>query len=265
MNENRQKQLITIIQKYIEAVDAELDSRWENWQIDLSKSEMHEVIGALLARMVTLATELAFAPQIWNEHIAPIILRSMADAYISLAWIFGDPLERSRKYILYGLGQAKLGVEHRKTQLEIDGVNVGDDMIIQATESWINIQRYIFLTEVNLGSWSDLTTRKMVEEAGCIDFYNYVYTPFSAATHNMWHHIGRYNMQLCTNPLHGIHSVPVDLSLESHPHYLQLAAKYVHKAFRLFDEKTGVLIQTPSAYKELLENLLVLKESEGTV
>jgi hypothetical protein len=265
MNENQQKHLITIIQKYIEAINVELDSRWETWQIDLSKAEMHEVIGALLARMVTLATELASAPQIWNEHIAPMILRSMADAYISLAWIFGDPLERARKYVLYGLGQAKLGIEHRKAQLENDGVNVGDDMIIQAAESWINMQRYIFLTEVNLGSWSDLTIRKMAEVADCVDFYNYVYTPFSAATHNMWHHIGRYNMKLCTNPLHGVHFVPIDAALESHPDYLRLAAKYVDKAFRLFDEKTGVVIQTPSAYKELLENLLTFADTEGNI
>jgi hypothetical protein len=260
MNENEQR-IISIIRDYIEAVEAELNSRWENWRVDLSEAEMYEVIGALLARMVTLATEMALAPQIWNEHIAPVILRSMADAYISLAWIFEAPLERSRKYILFGLGQAKLGIEYRKAQLKEDGYLADEDPIINATESWINLQRYIFLTEVKLGSWSDLTTRKMADEAGCIDFYNYVYSPFSAATHNMWHHIGRYNLRLCTNPLHGIHFVPADLSLNNHPDYLRLAAKYVQKAFDLFDKKTGVTIKIPNAFEELSKSLNDLKES----
>ena len=117
----------------------------------LMTSEMNEAIGALLARMVTLATEIATSPQTWNEHIAPVLLRSMVDAYITLAWIFNDPLDRSRKFILYGLGQAKLGMEHRKVQLEADGIDPNNDLIIKATESWINSQRYTFLTEID--SW----------------------------------------------------------------------------------------------------------------
>ena len=101
-------QLLPILQKYVQEVEKELNTRWESWSIDLSQAEKHEVIGALLARIVTLATELAVSTQIWNEHIAPVLLRTMVDAYITLAWIFNDPLERSRKFLSYGLGQAKL-------------------------------------------------------------------------------------------------------------------------------------------------------------
>jgi hypothetical protein len=42
--------------------------------------------------------------------MAPIILRAMVDLYITLSWIFKDPLERSKKYIAYGLGQEKLEI-----------------------------------------------------------------------------------------------------------------------------------------------------------
>jgi hypothetical protein len=48
----------------------------------------------------------------------------------------------------------------------------------------------------------------MAEEAGCIDFYNYVYTPFSACAHSMWHHIARYDLRECGNPLHRHHRRP---------------------------------------------------------
>ena len=255
-------QLLPVLQKYVQEVEKELDTRWESWSIDLSQAEKHEVIGALLARMVTLATELAVSPQIWNEHIAPVLLRTMVDAYITLAWIFNDPLERSRKFLLYGLGQAKLSNEHRKAQLQADGIDPQNDPVVKATEGWINSQRYLFLTEVNLGNWAGIDTRKMAEEAGCIDLYNYVYTPFSAATHNMWHHIGRYNLKGCLNPLHGLHYVPVDYQLPSHTSYLRLAAKYTDKAFRLFNEKTGIKPMSPTSYEILLAELKTIEKPE---
>jgi hypothetical protein len=33
----------------------------------------------------------------------------------------------------------------------------------------------------------------MAEQAGLLDFYNYVYTPFSQCAHSTWYHVGRYN------------------------------------------------------------------------
>ena len=66
-------QLLPVLQIYVQEVEKELDTRWESWSIDLSQAEKHEVIGALLARMVPV-TELAVSPQIWNEHIAPVLL-----------------------------------------------------------------------------------------------------------------------------------------------------------------------------------------------
>ena len=149
------------------------------------------MVGALLARQVTLARQMAVSPQIWNDHIAPIILRAMADVYISLVWILKDPVDRSRKFVLYGLGQAKLELEHHKVQIGDRKLTPEEKMWIEASEAWINSQRFTFLTEVNVGSWSGIPTRQMAEEADCIDFYNYVYNPFSACTNSMWHHVAR--------------------------------------------------------------------------
>src|SRR2546423_11640354 len=94
-----------ILRNYVQMLEVELSERWKGWSLDLSCREMYEVIGALLARQLTLAVEFAMSPSIWNMHIAPLILRSMADNYINLAWIFQEPLDRSRKFIIYGLGQ----------------------------------------------------------------------------------------------------------------------------------------------------------------
>ena len=261
--ESNFKQIEQLIRTFIEQARVELKERWEKWQINLSQSEFHEVVGALLARQVTLARQLAECPLIWNGHIAPIILRAMADVYISLAWVLKDPIERSRKFILYGLGQAKLQIEHRKAQIGDREPKSAEKMMIEASESWINSQRFTFLTEVNIGSWSGISTRKMAEEADCIDFYNYVYNPFSACAHSIWYHIARYNLKQCANPLHQYHQVPDDPELAMDPYNLYLAAKYLQKTFSAFDEKIAIQVDVPSAYEHLCESLDKLSDTEA--
>ncbi len=47
--------VLALSENYVGMVRAELSERWEKWQLDLANREMHEVIGALLARQVTLS------------------------------------------------------------------------------------------------------------------------------------------------------------------------------------------------------------------
>jgi hypothetical protein len=251
-----------LIKSYTKYARLELKERWEKWTIDLSENEIHEVVGALLARQVTLSRQMAENPLIWNGHIAPLILRAMADVYITLAWVLKDPLERSRKFVLYGLGQAKLQLEHRKAQIGDREPTPEERMLIEASEAWINSQRFGFLTEVNVGSWSGIPTRQMAEEADCIDFYNYVYNPFSACTHSMWHHIARYNLTQCANPLHQYHQVPDDPEFPIDPHNFYLSAKYLKKTFSTFDKKFGIRVDVSSAFDHLTEGLDGLSETE---
>jgi hypothetical protein len=217
----------------------ELRVRCEAYTPDFRMPEVFSALTALLARQATLAIEFVSAPQLWNSHSAPLFLRAMADVHITLSWILLDPNTRARQYIDHGLGQAKLELEHRKNRMESAGEdsNEGLKQIIQAGEAWINVQRWHFLVEVNIGAWSGKNTREMAEEAGIIDFYNYVYTPFSQCAHSTWYHVGRYNSGPSDSPLSrqlwqpGIRESPAD------PWNLSLAAKYLDKSFNLFDEK----------------------------
>jgi hypothetical protein len=256
------KQLEELIRSFVKQARLELQDRWEKWALDISENEIHEVIGALLARQVTLAGQIATCPSTWNGHIAPIILRAMADVYISLAWVLKDPLGRSRKFILYGLGQAKLQLEHRKAQIGEREKTPQEKMLIEASEAWINSQRFTFLTEVTIGSWSGIPTRQMADEADCLDFYNYVYTPFSACAHSMWHHVARYNLKQCENPLHQYHHVPDDPEMPIDPYNFYLAAKYLQKTFSAFDKKFSIGVNIPSAYDQLCDGLNKLSDSE---
>src|ERR1700756_1419122 len=106
-----------LIEHFLARAREELDDRLAQWPTDLARQEVHEVVGALLARQVTLASELASSPGIWNDSVAPLVLRAMADLHITVAWIIKDPVDRSRKFIHFGLGQAKLQLEHRKAEM----------------------------------------------------------------------------------------------------------------------------------------------------
>lgn len=259
---DRWSELQDLTERYIDAARAELAARWEHWALDLMRPELHEVVGALLARQVTLATQIARSPGIWNGHIAPVLLRTMTDVHINLAWILKDPGERTRKFVLYGLGQQKLIMEHRRAHLQSLGRNPEDDPDIASHERWLNSQRFSFLTEVNVGNWSGMAVREMAEAADCLDLYHLAYTPLSAATHSAWHHVSRYNLQNCENPLHRFHQVPMDREFHPDCDYLCLAAKYLDKSLTLFDQSFSVTAGVPSAFDSLIHDLENLDSSD---
>ncbi len=103
-----------LISSYTNSAKTELKERLDHWGFNLAKIEMSEVIGALLARQTTIAVEFASAPAIWTPHSAPLMLRTMADVYITLAWILKEPEERAKKFVDDGLGAVKLELAHRK-------------------------------------------------------------------------------------------------------------------------------------------------------
>jgi len=256
------KALETLVTKYMDDVVEELDQRWNGWQLDLSENTVHEVIGALLARQATLAINFALSPGNWTVHLAPLALRAMADVHITLAWILRMPQERTRLFVQHGLGQAKLELEHRRAQLAADGKDPNADELCQLVDSWISAQRYTHLLEVDLGSWSAMPVRKMADQASLIDFYNYVYAPFSACVHSTWQHVGRLNLQPCFSPLHGGHHIPLLPNFDLDRHYLYLAAKYLDKSFVLFDEKVKPQCPKSTAYNELCQALDELISAE---
>lgn len=245
------KEISNMLSKYVETIRNELSQRYKKWALDFSHIEKYEVIGALMARQVSLASNLASTPSIWNAHIAPIILRTMVDTYITLAWIFEDPINRARKFILYGLGREKLMLEHYKTHFKSLGEDVENHPFILGIEGWINSQRFTFLTEVDVGSWSEIDTRRMAEEANCKDIYDFAFTPFSSCTHSMWNHVCKYNLRNWSNPLHRYHGIPIDPALFPDFDYLYRAAKYVEKTFKLFDKQTKVKVKISSAFETL--------------
>lgn len=252
-NQDYSKKITEFMQSYCEIVKKALDERWNKIPLKVYDSEVYEVIGGLLARQATLSIQLAENPMIWNPHIAPLILRSMTDAHITIAWILSENFEeRAKQYILYGLGQEKKLIEHYKNESEN---NKDLEELINFKEKWVEGQRYPFLTEVNLGSWSGSNTRKMAIEADCESLYKFAYEPFSAVAHNMWQHICMFNLKKCSNPLHKKHRVPIIPDIALDEDYVYRSSKYISKSFASFDKKFNLTIETKMPDDWYLENI----------
>ena len=106
--------------------------------------------------------------------------------------------------------------------------------------------------ETDEAAWRTLWT-------GYLDFYKYVYQPFSAAVHSSWYHISCFDAAFCENPTHRNHRMGHLVQLSPDPHWLYLGAKYLQKTFALFEEKTGKTFTAPTAFDVLLD----LFETEG--
>jgi hypothetical protein len=61
-----QTKLLNVVEAFARRAEEEFKYRLKKWPIDLTRNEIHEVVGALLARQVTLAVQLASSASNWN-------------------------------------------------------------------------------------------------------------------------------------------------------------------------------------------------------
>jgi len=245
-----------LMHNYEVIIDNGVINRFNKVPKNLYNKATYEVIFALFARQASLAKSISRNPSIWDYHVGPLILRSLIDNYINIAWIIKDPEDRAIKFVKHGLGQEKLNIEHYERNLEKDPL-VGK--IIDAKKDWIEVQRYSFLTEVNVGSWSGLSTREMAEQADCLDLYNYAYTPFSACTHSTWNHVGRFNIAVSDNALHKYSLIPSDVEFDYCFDVLINSAKYMAKVFSLIDNHYKLDLNLEDPYDYWTTNFETLK------
>lgn len=241
------------VNRYLEMAYAQYDERIKLWSYSTCDPVPDNVQLGLMSRQYRLGIELARNPTFWSPHLAPLVLRAMAEVHIMLSWIVGDVQERAKMYVLDGLGKEKLILAHRADELKQSGQDVESDLLIRAGSAWIESQRYESMVDVNLGNWTGMDLRKVAKEAGCLDFYRYVYPVFSSATHSSWNHVSRFDMQVCNNPLHGMHYVPSRESVQLSADYLRLAAKYLDKTLVLIADQIDADLETESAYEWLCE------------
>lgn len=240
--------MVELIDSYESYLNESFKELWGKVNIEYDKLEAYSVIGGLLSRQVTLSIQMARSPNILNGHSGPLFLRAMTDLHIALSWIMLDLVERSKKYILHGLGEEKLLMEHYKKEIEDHSDSPKKEQIeklIDIKSTWINSQRREFFVEVNLGHWAQLDYRKMAQEADCEGLYKFAYKPFSHAAHNMWPHVSMFNCKDCESPLHRYHLIPELFEAPLDIDFLFRSCKYIHMAYELFVDKFNLELETP--------------------
>jgi hypothetical protein len=242
MNDSFFPFLNKLVDEYLDLAHTSFQQRIDTWntRIDIFDKEVNEVLGGLLARQVSLATNVAISPRSWNMHILPVLLRCMADVYITFCWIVIDKQSRARQFIEYGLGQEKLAIEKYRESLSKEPTPDPEAVeFIEFRSQMLEAERASFMIPINLGAWSELNLRDMAIEAGEKDFYDLVFVQFSSAVHSTWQHIWRFNLLPCTNPLHMGHRLPFDPDFRMDLQLFGNSAKYLCKMFSKFD--TAVL------------------------
>jgi hypothetical protein len=206
-----------------------------------------------------LPTTATHRGHVWTwDFIADATVRGgalrMTDTYITAAWIFKDRLDRARKFILYGLGQEKLQIERLKSLLDKQEPEDRKRMErqIKIQESWLNGQHYSFLQHVDVGSWSGISTRKMAEEADCLNLYDFAYTGWSHAAHGTWNHVGRFDAWPSHEPLHKHIWQPANLEHGFQVDVVEQATKYLDEFCNLVvsEFKLKMEISNPNVWLE---------------
>lgn len=236
-NEITLEDIGNILETYLKNIEIELVERWNQLVPTIEIHELIEVTTGLLSRQVAITNYFINSPYTWNGDIGTIVLRTICENVINISWILKqDSVNRSRMFIAYGLGQEKLQIEHRKNEMKNRELSEEERNMVETMEESLNRERYSFLTDVNLGSWSEKSILKIAEESDNIDFYHFVFTPFSNSAHGTWNHLMKYSLKPSSNPLHNTLKRPLFLDLRPDIHFAELAMKYLAKSFDRFDK-----------------------------
>jgi Family of unknown function (DUF5677) len=222
-----ERKLFASLVDYERQLRLQVAKAWEETSLyDPAQPQVAEVLFGLLARQANLAISIVRSPGTWTDSTAPILLRTMIDCYLTVAWIAKAPRERARAYVLYGIGQAQLVYLQRKEELETAGSDVQGDSVLRHMERWISSERWPEMIEINTGNWAEQDLRKMAAEVGKTDLYRLAFLPFSACVHNNWWHVARANLVRSDDAAHRYVRVPAIGDFSISPTYPLTAAKY---------------------------------------
>lgn len=138
-----------------------------------------------------------------------MVLRGLVECLITLKYlVLKDEPNLWRVFQLHGMGQAKLVLQRSeemgRSQKYFDQEKLGQ---IANDDVWVE-----FLP-IDTGSWDDSDLRKRAIDVGLKDKYDDYFTWTSSYTHGQWGAIRESIYDLCGNPLHRFHRIPLLYSL----------------------------------------------------
>lgn len=131
-------------------------------------------------------------------------LRTIVECSITLSFLrTQDDATLWKQYRAYGAGASAL------SYLKLLDANELPDLIdIETLELLANEDRWFEVSDIDIGSWSNRSLRKMAEQAGVKDRYDRFYDWASSFSHGQWGAIQHTSFSTCANPLHRFHRIP---------------------------------------------------------
>ena len=244
-----------LVNGFAEDCQAELRSLWNALPVSIPERELFEVVGGLLSRQMLLLRQLSFSTAFWNYDAGSLVLRSMVDTHIIIAYICNDrSLDRARAFINHGLGQERLYVSKIKARASA----MGDTELMARMEEYekeLDGEKYGHLTDVEYGSWTGKDNRRLAQELGLEEYYDGTFPTLSAGTHGGWNHLLKFNAVPSDNPLHAGLKRPVLEPSTPDINVLFLAGGQMEMSFRLVHERFGIVEPETSPTERLQQKL----------
>lgn len=224
------RSLAVITQNAISRIKLRIDRAQERFR----EPSITAVLVPLLGRLASLMQYSIGIPHVWNAHMAPIILRPLAEIMLSIMWLSGDIPQRSFGLIHASIIQARNDLKRLEKSLKERKFSSDVEIMRDFMKSRIESLERLFPHERDQQRVPNLW--KMAKNANCINFYNIEMSEWSACVHSSWHHVGLHNLTYWDNPLYGFHRVPMVAPLECDIQYLRSAARICQASIEEIDK-----------------------------
>jgi hypothetical protein len=191
--------------------------------LDTHETTADEIKLGLASRQFRLLRRLIADPSLWNNEMAPHMLRSMIDVRIILAWLIKqDDLQLFERFKAYGQGKRKLFKLKLEDLMESEKVSFDEDdrAFLDRMREKVNQDTMEEFQTIDLGgSFSGKNIREMAKETDLADLYSLNYQPLSTEAHGEWGSLLDFDLRHCGNPLHKYHRLGrFDTSPAEHAH-----------------------------------------------
>ncbi len=136
---------------------------------------------------------------------ARMLLRTLLECFVTLAYLVkNDSSDLWQSYRAFGAGQTKLAfMKLDQSEEQVGYVKVETLKQLANEDMW---QEFV---PVNLGHWEKSNLRKMSQDADAKSEYDNYYGWTSAFSHAHWGAVRDTVFQICQNPLHRLHRIPM--------------------------------------------------------
>lgn len=220
-----------------------VESTQQTYPYDLYRPRRSEVVLGTMTRAIRMANLFATRDEHWQRDLGAIILRALADTVILFRWLVTEANDDDiDNFVEWSRGKEKLLMLHLQDsypgQLDLDArtsARVSDSIGGGLQPESL---------EIDVGNWTNLSTRDMAFKTGLEKIYRMIYATASDDVHGAWSSLSRSCLAHCGEPLHGAHRIPALYNRPMHPVFFAALNELVSSL--LVTARDGLKLKAPT-------------------